>query len=97
MSETHMTALTKKQLFELKDAMRDLHKASLKVSFVFCYFQDITTSWFCRDMKTRLAFVLGRIFELEAELAILKSKMIQLQRGAPNIVLLDNNAIHSLL
>nr|POE53191.1 hypothetical protein CFP56_13600 [Quercus suber] len=50
-----------------------------------------------RDMKTRLAFVLCRIFELEAKLAILKSEMIQLQRGVPNIVILDNNAIHSLL
>nr|POE53192.1 hypothetical protein CFP56_13600 [Quercus suber] len=92
-----MIALIEEQLFEWRDAVRDLHKASLEVSFVLRYLQDITTLWFCRDMKTRLAFVLCRIFELEAKLAILKSEMIQLQRGVPNIVILDNNAIHSLL
>ena len=49
--------------------MRDLHKASLEVSFVLCHLQDVATLWFRSDMKIRLTSIVGRISELETELA----------------------------
>ena len=36
------------------------------------------------------------IFELETELTILKSEMVQ-QRNPPDVVILDNTTIHGLL
>ena len=56
--------------------MRDLHKASLEVSFVLCHLQDVATLWFRSDMKIRLASIVGQISELETELAILKLEMV---------------------
>jgi len=38
-----------------------------------------------------------QIFELEPELAILKSEMVQLQRNPLDVVILDNTTIHGLL
>ena len=35
MQETQVNALTEERLFEWRDAVRDLHKAGLEVSFVF--------------------------------------------------------------
>ena len=46
-----MNALTEKRLFEWRDAMRDLHKAGLEVSFVFRHLRDIATFWFRKDVK----------------------------------------------
>ena len=77
--------------------MRDLHKAGLEVSFVLCHLRDVATSWFQRDMKIRLASIVHWISELEIELTILKSEMVQLQRNPPNVIILDNTAIHGLL
>ena len=76
MQETQVNALTKERLFKLRDTVRDLHKASLEVSFVLCHLQDVATLWFRSDMKIRLAFIMGWISELETELAILKSEMV---------------------
>nr|XP_023903651.1 uncharacterized protein LOC112015482 [Quercus suber] len=97
MQETQVNALTEERLFEWRDAVRDLHKAGLDVSFVLCHLRDVATSWFRRDVKTRLASIVHRISELETELAVLKSEMAQLQRNPPNAVILDNIAIHGLL
>ncbi|KAF3951961.1 hypothetical protein CMV_022437 [Castanea mollissima] len=97
MQETQMNALTEEWLFEWRDAVRYLHKAGLEVSFVLYHLQNVSTSWFHRDVKTRLASIVRQISELEKELAILKSEMVQLQRNSPNTVILDNTAIHGLL
>ncbi|XP_050251434.1 uncharacterized protein LOC126698327 [Quercus robur] len=76
MQETQVNALIEKRLFEWRDAVRDLHKAGLEVSFVLRHLRDVATSWFRRDVKIRLASIMRQIFELEPELAILKSKMV---------------------
>ena len=76
MQENQVNALTKERLFEWRDTVRDLHKASLEVSFVLCHLQDVATLWFRSDMKIRLASIVGRISELETKLAILKSEMV---------------------
>ena len=46
MRETQVNALTEERLFEWRDAVRDLHKAGLDVSFVLCHLRDVATSWF---------------------------------------------------
>ncbi|KAK7851868.1 hypothetical protein CFP56_040768 [Quercus suber] len=97
MQETQVNALTEERLFKWRNAVRDLHKAGLDVSFFLCHLRDVVTSWFRRDMKIRLASIVHWISELETELAILKSEMAQLQRNPPNAVILDNTAIHGLL
>ena len=76
MQETQVNALTKERMFEWRDTVRDLHKASLEVSCVLCHLQDFATVWFRSDMKIRLASIVGLISELETELAILKSEMV---------------------
>ena len=79
--ETQVNALTEERLFEWRDVVRDLHKTGLEISFVLCHFRDVATSWFRKGMKTRLASIVRRISELEVKLAILKSEVVQLQRG----------------
>ena len=83
MQETQVNALTEERLFEWRDAMRDLHKVGLEASFVLHNLRDVATSWFWRDVKIRLASIVRWISKLETELAILKSKMVQLQRNPP--------------
>ena len=97
MQETQVNTLTEEQLFEWRDVVRDLHKAGFEVSFVLRHLRDVATLWFRRDVKIQLASIVCRISELETELAILKSEMVQLQRSAADAVILDNNAIHGLL
>ncbi|KAK7824882.1 hypothetical protein CFP56_033953 [Quercus suber] len=53
MQETQVTSLTEEWLFRWRDAMKDLRKANLKVSFVLCYIRDVATSSRARNTEVR--------------------------------------------